>query len=273
MKIGVTESGDAALDYTWVTKASDVDIMILMTKNITDKFIREVLPFAHKTIIHATCTGYGGTRIESNVPKATTQLDQVRKLIAFGFPAKQIVVRIDPIIPTEKGLKYVESIVEYIQPDIKRFRISVMDNYPHVKERFKEAKIPELYQGNFQASDEEFKAVDHLLTRLKFRFDVTFESCAEPKLTKASVVGCVNNADIELLGLKPEGGRKKHQREGCLCGAGKIELLSSKHFHYCAYDNTPISPNTICSFGNCATCEYHKVYGCSNMCTYCYWNS
>lgn len=273
MKIGITEAGDASLDYTWVTKAPEMDMMILITKNITDKFIREVLPFTHKTIVHATCTGYGGTRIEPNVPKYTAQLDQVRKLIAYGFPAEQIVVRIDPIIPTEKGLVFVEKIVEYIQPDIKRFRISVMDNYPHVKERFKEAKFPILYNGEFQASDEEFAAVDHLLTRLKFRFDATFESCAEPKLTKADPVGCVNTTDMKLLGLTPAGGRQKKQRTGCLCAAGKTEMLPFNHFHFCAFDKTPIHPNTICSMGDCKTCGHHRVYGCANMCAYCYWKS
>lgn len=273
MRIGITENGDASLDYTWLDKEPEMNMMILITKNITDKFIRTVLPFAHKTIIHATCTGYGGTKLEPNVPKYTEQLDQVRKLIAFGFPAQQIVVRIDPIIPTTKGLRCVENIVEYIQPDITRFRISVLDNYPHVKERFRDLHMPVLYNGQFQASDEQFAELDKTLCRLAFRFNVQFESCAEPKLTHAAPIGCVNQQDVAMLGLTLDGGRPKKQREGCLCIAGKTEMLPYRHFAFCAYDETAITPNTVCSIGECKTCRHYRIYGCSNRCAYCYWKT
>jgi DNA repair photolyase len=114
MKIGITEAGDASLDYTWVEKAPEMDMMILITKNVTDKFIREVMRFANKTIVHATCTGYGGTRMEPGVPKWKNQLEQTKKLIAMGFPAEQVVVRIDPIFPTPKGIATIEKIVEFV---------------------------------------------------------------------------------------------------------------------------------------------------------------
>lgn len=273
MKIGITEAGDASLDYTWVEKEPEMDMMILITKNVTDEFIKTVLPFAHKTIVHATCTGYGGTKIEPNVPTWKTQCDQVRKLLAYGFPANQIVLRIDPIIPTTKGLAIVEKIVEYVQPDIKRFRISVLDNYKHVQERFKEAGMPVLYNGEFQASDDEFQQLDLLIGKLKFNHNAVFESCAEPKLTRADPVGCVNANDMKMLGLKAAGGRKKQNRGGCLCAAGKTEMLPFDHYCFCVEKQTETSRAGACKLGDCKTCEHLRMYGCAHRCAYCYWKT
>lgn len=272
MKIGITEAGDASLDYTWVEKAPEMDMMILITKNVTDKFIREVMRFANKTIVHATCTGYGGTRMEPGVPKWKNQLEQTKKLIAMGFPAEQVVVRIDPIFPTPKGIATIEKIVEFVQPDIKRFRISILDNYEHIKTRFQELNMPIMYDGKFQASDEEFRAVDLMLSKLKFRFHVSFESCAEPKLKNADRVGCVNAKDMALFGLTPSKTKKK-QRSECLCAAGKTEMLPFNHFWYCSKNKRAVSRKENCECGECKTCQHLRVYGCANMCAYCYWKT
>ena len=137
LKIGITEAGDPAFDYSWVEKMNDMDMGILITKNITDKFIEEILKFKHKVVLHATCTGYGGTVLEKNVPDYKWQLEQVKKLISMGFPREQIVIRVDPVIPTYKGFGNLMKVVSYIHNDVKRFRVSVLDNYKHVQERFK----------------------------------------------------------------------------------------------------------------------------------------
>jgi hypothetical protein len=271
MKIGITEAGDASIDYSWVDKAPDMDMMILITKHVTDKFIDEVMRFANKTIVHATCTGYGQTVVEPRVPAYTVQLEQVRKLIAYGFPADQIVIRIDPIIPTPKGCALVEKIVENIHLDVTRFRVSVLDNYPHVKQRFQSRRIPALYDGNFQASEEDFKFVDLTLSRLKFRFpNITFESCAEPNLSKAEKIGCVAKGDMEKFGLKARKSTKK-QRNNCLCAAGKTEMLGHNSFKFCTKYGIPAvdcAAEQKCT--NCGCCE---TYGCPNMCLYCYWKT
>lgn len=275
LKIGITENGDASIDYTWEQKAPDMDMMVLITKNVTDEFIKRVLPYRNKVILHATCTGYGGTVIEPNVPEYTKQLEQVRKLIAYGFPAEQIVIRIDPIIPTVKGCNHFEKIVENIHMDVKRFRISVIDNYNHVKDRFKVADLPVLFDGAFQASDEDFARVDRSISRLKFRFpDLIFESCAEPKLNKTEKIGCVSKKDKELLGLPSENKIiNKNSRFGCLCEP-KTELLPYNHCYYCAKNQKVVNRNDGCEIcDNCKNCKNVQIYGCSNMCLYCYWKT
>ena len=45
MKIGITERGDAGLDFTWynAVKTNKVDGAVLITKNITSEFTDKVL--------------------------------------------------------------------------------------------------------------------------------------------------------------------------------------------------------------------------------------
>ena len=108
MKIGITERGDASIDYQWKGKLPSVDGAILITKNLTDQFIDTVIKCyenGDKLIVHATCTGWGETDFEPNVPDYKTQLHQLKKLINKGFPADYCVLRIDPIFPTLFGLK------------------------------------------------------------------------------------------------------------------------------------------------------------------------
>ena len=273
LKIGITENGDASKDYTWGLKANDMDMMVLITKNVTDEFIQRVLPYRQKVILHATCTGYGGTVIEPNVPKYTEQLEQVRKLIAYGFPAEQIVIRIDPIIPTVKGCLLFETIVEDIHLDVKRFRISVIDNYKHMQERFKAAGLPILFNGEFQAPAEDFARVDLTINRLRFRFpDIIIESCAEPMLTKVEKIGCVSEKDMQRFGLEVQNNNKK-KRSGCLCEA-KSELLPYNRACYCTVKHEIVDRNDNCELSDkCKNCEYVQIYGCANRCLYCFWKS
>ena len=274
LKIGITEAGDPAFDYSWVGKMPDMDMAILITKNITDKFIEEILKVKNKVVLHATCTGYGGTIVEKNVPDYKWQLDQVKKLISMGFPKEQIVIRIDPIIPTYKGFGNLMKVVSYIHNDVKRFRVSILDNYKHVQERFKKNNLPVLYGGNFQASREEFDNANSVLRQLKNNYGVIFESCAEPLLTETDKVGCVSQRDLNIFGLKQDTNELKGQRKTCLCIAGKTEMLTHKRYGFCNKFKLPDSVGGSCGVGNnCKTCEHHDIYGCPNACLYCYWKS
>ena len=137
IKIGITERGDAALDFSWYDKLNTVSGAILITKNITDEFIHRVMQAyqnGYKLIIHATCTGWGQSIIEPNVPPYHSQLSQLRKLIKKGFPLEQCVLRIDPIFPTSNGLKRVCEVLDMafdmqLLPRM-RVRISIFDEYP-----------------------------------------------------------------------------------------------------------------------------------------------
>ena len=262
MKIGITERGDASIDYQWKGKLPSVDGAILITKNLTDQFIDTVIKCyknGDKLIVHATCTGWGRTDFEPNVPDYKTQLHQLKKLIKKGFPADHCVLRIDPIFPTLSGLNRVMEVIHEFQKQktgIKRIRISVYDEYHHVKERLKAAGYRPCYGENFHASPKQMESVANALRQFSYctyshHGQVTmrnqFETCAEDLLVKRyphsfKQVGCVSNKDIELMGLEPVLNKEENgqQRTGCHCLTCKTELLTNK-------------------------------YRCPNQCIYCYW--
>lgn len=98
MLIGITERGDAGVDFSWEysIRNHEVDAAVLITKFITQKFLEKVLKLhqeGYKIIVHATCTGYGGTELEPNVPDFTSQLTMIKMLLDDGFPAEQRAVR------------------------------------------------------------------------------------------------------------------------------------------------------------------------------------
>lgn len=242
MKIGVTERGDASIDFSWVKKMDGVNGAILITKNITDKFIEKALFFKNKTIIHATCTGYGGTILEPNVPTYDIQLKHAHALVEDGFPINRIVIRVDPIIPTEKGIRTAQRVIKdaYTLYGFRRFRISIIDMYKHVRERFTEATLPLPYGNDMFAHDEHFATVDKMVHELKDSFkDIRIECCAEPKLTEPIRLGCISEYDAELLGFskKDLDLNINNRRQGCLCLPCKMELLNTCHQcpHKCMY--------------------------------------
>lgn len=246
MKVGITERGDASLDLRWVNKLSEVDGAILITKNITDKFIEAVLIADKPIIVHATCTGWGGSIIEPNVPRFTEQLHQLQKLLDKGFPKQNVVLRVDPIIPVENGFTAMKHVLDkalemYLLSDM-RVRISVLDNYPHVRERFKQANIQPLYNGYFKPP---MVAIDDLYYELSLYAEkgIVFETCAEKELQDRANfikgIGCISNEDLRIMGLPLCSTQTQgFQRSDCLCLGGiKYELLTSKTRcpHKCIY--------------------------------------
>ena len=264
MQIGITEQGDAGIDLTWVdkVKSNQVDGCILITKNITSKFIDNVInlhKLNKKLIAHCTCTGWGKTILEPNVPGYLDQLFNLNNLIAAGFPKERCILRIDPIIPTEEGILRANKVLnqaklmEFI-PDM-RVRISILDEYQHTKKRFMELNIPTIYEGNrFQANNKEMQRVIKLI---KMNADVHFECCAEPKLNSElkerkifnlESSGCVNWEDINRMDIDVsdrESDKMQYNlqnRAGCLCLSCKTELLNRRT-------------------------------QCPNKCVYCYWTN
>lgn len=241
MRIGITERGDASLDLSWAPKLTNVDGAILITKNITPKFISEVIAQTKPLIVHATCTGWGSTYVERYVPDYKTQLSNIQHLIDAGFPKERIVLRIDPIIPNEEGLSRFCVVIDEafrlnLLPDM-RIRISVLDEYPHCRERLSRIGKPPFYNGYFQPPYSAFRRLGTVLDK----YDLTYESCAEPNLTyepKVEQIGCISYRDLELMGLPTdEMSVNPQNRKGCLCLSCKTELLMSKQqcAHNCVY--------------------------------------
>lgn len=252
-KIGATDGGDAGLDLSWVDKLDTVDGAIVITKCVSSDFYDAVIANKDKLIVHATTTGYGGTILEPNVPPVYKQFCGVMALVEDGcFPKERIVIRVDPIIPTKKGIKVAENVIKmFMDVGFSRFRISIIDMYPHVRERFKQAGLPLIYgESGFSPSNEQIRAVDKMLDDVSkywtsgldkelFGDDLRIEGCAEPGLTNVIHCGCVSEYDLKLLGLTEDDDVDStgYQRKHCLCYSGKKELLrpKTKCGHGCIY--------------------------------------
>lgn len=248
MNIGITERGDASFDYSWVNKllTNSVDGVILITKSITDEFILQVLrcyEVFENIVVHCTCTGLGGSPIEPNVPTYQTQLSQLKHLINCGFPKDKCVLRIDPIIPTDYGINALTSVIRYtydlnLLPDM-RVRVSIVDNYLHVRNRFIDAGLQPLYRGSYSANESEINRVNRWLAKFP---NVKFECCAEDKLVGGNIehYGCVSKKEIDLFHMDVnvnELWKNPQNRAMCQCLSCKVELLENKHrcAHGCLY--------------------------------------
>lgn len=248
MKIGITERGDAGLNLVWKDKLKTLNGAILITKNLTNEFIWHVLRNQDvPIIIHVTCTGYGGSELEPNVPLMDYQFKKTVELINKGFPASNIVLRIDPIFPTEKGLFKAKQVIECYKRtlyfmNVNRIRVSILDEYKHVKQRFINKGWYAIYGNNQFASDEQIQSVAELLGEYP---DITFETCAESKLaafSKGNIqeIGCISVKDLDIMEINHEGlamYENPQHRAGCHCLSCKTELLENKHRcpHGCEY--------------------------------------
>lgn len=244
MKIGITERGDASVDMSWagVGGLSGYAGAILITKSITDDFIENVLGQTKPIIVHATCTGWGGTKMEPGVPEYKTQLNQLKKLIDLGFPASRCVLRVDPIIPTDEGLDRVKSVLDYfisLDTGVTRVRVSLVDEYRHVKSRYMKNGVEPAYGCSFYPYYYQIAQVSDLL---RLYDSLKFETCAEDRLASMTVnvrsQGCVDLVDLDLMNIPHCEGmyRNPQGRSGCHCLSVKSELLSLKSSAKCPHN-------------------------------------
>lgn len=228
--IGITERGDAALDCEWKTWVQNKNPAILITKNplLLASHLLEVDNF--NIIVHATITGYGGTILEPNVvtiDKAIMGIKALKKLL----PSEKIVIRIDPIIPTEKGINLAISVLEEINfLGIFRIRISFIDLYPHVLKRFEKENIL-IEWSSFHTP---LATRQNAYLKLQQHSKTVIEVCGEPNF---QCTGCVSEMDCAILKVLIDHRKNNHQRPTCACLSLKKELLNNKKpcIHNCLY--------------------------------------
>ena len=239
-RIGVTENCEVAFHLEAFDNLYEGNIII--TKRLSNGLIDKLIEHQDKIILHLSITGMGQSRIEPFVPKAEETYKKLIELLEKGFPITHVVLRVDPIVPTNKGLETALGVITAFSGlGIKRLRFSFLDNYKHVKKRFKEEGIEELYGGEFHAPLELRK--EYAAKIEKVAYDGGFESveaCGEPGIESIS---CLSQKDIDILGLTDkitlEGSAE--QRDSCGCPANKTQIIKV------------------------------KPYRCEHKCLYCYW--
>jgi hypothetical protein len=238
-QVGITESGDISFDLDAFKNLRKANIII--TKRLTEELINKLVEHKDKCILHLGCTGMGGTPIEPLTPSLVKTREMFDSLINAGFPVEQVVLRIDPVVPTNKGTETALKVIKMFKNSgITRVRYSCLDMYKHVKERFVQHNIKPPYE-TFHASLHKRIAVHDILDAACFMLDMDLEACGEPDITSIS---CISQKDIDILGLtneiKLDG--NADQRTNCHCPANKVEILTK-----------------------------HKPSRCKNKCLYCFW--
>lgn len=247
LSCGITERGDAGVDLSWEYNLKE-NINIIISKKLTDELIEALIRNKDRVIFHHTVTGYGGRITEPNVPKVEWSFSQAKKLFEKGFPMEQYVLRVDPIIPTEIGIKRAMNVINnWIKFGCIRVRYSFIDTYNHVRERFSKVGLefpwegftaPKSMQDDFLLAIKSV-SIDYYKSAWVHNPDngACFESCAEYTEHK---LGCISNRDYEILCLPEPVAGASQQRKSCSCIGTKTELLT-------------------------------QPKQCANGCLYCYW--
>lgn len=244
-RFGTTEISDPSYHLDIFDRLYEGNLII--TKRLTDELIIKLLENKEKIILHVTCTGL--SKLEPNVPSKEETYEKLLELLDKGFPVEQVVLRVDPIIPTEKGINTAISVINLFQDtNVKRVRISFLDMYNHVKERFKNNNIPLPYDSFHANEEQRFNA----LSKIKQVCDennMSMEICGEPPIGMLFVTTpCLSQKDIDILGLtdKITLVGNKQARKTCECAGNKTELIKDKPHQcnnkclYCFWDNLKI---------------------------------
>lgn len=223
-EIGITERGDAALDTNWIDWVLNKKPAILITKDPYK--LNNILSHidSHPNIIvHATITGFGGTILEPNVPDFKTSLQGYYDLIKH-LGLIRVVLRVDPVIPTEKGITTAKTVITSAISYKPRIRISFIDYYNHVKQRFNDLNIKLPWDSFHAPLNLRKKAWEELGKP---------EICGEPDFECS---GCISETDCKILGIELIK-TNKNQRFTCSCLANKHELLNRRNrcSHGCEY--------------------------------------
>lgn len=234
--IGITETTDPCFHLEIFDNLYAGNIIV--TKNLTDKLIEKLIEHGDKCILHFTVTGMGGSKIEPFVPSLEASVKKFKKLTDGGFPVNQTVLRIDPIVPTNKGVETALNVIEAFKGlGIERIRVSFLDMYDHVKDRFSENSIKLPYNTFHADQTVRTNALNKIWTNAVLFGFKSVEICGEPGFESIS---CISQKDIDILGLtdsiKLEG--NKEQRSSCGCPANKRQLVRAKPHrceHKCLY--------------------------------------
>lgn len=250
--IGITEAGDAGHDFSWVEalKSNKVEMAIVISKSLNERLIEELNRFPDRIIFHHTVTGYGGTILEPNVPPVTESLKMFRRLAETKYITdsvggfNKVVLRVDPIIPTQKGIQQARDVLNlYSDTGICRVRFSIIDMYFHVKKRFLKAGLILPFQGRFTDNPNMIRSFMHDYLADYYAPDgpcSCINTCGEDSPVAQ---GCISLYDISVLEKDiPYIPRESRIRPFCLCPANKLEILSGK-----------------------------MKGSCPNQCLYCYW--
>lgn len=241
-RFGTTEKSDPSFHLDIFDRLYEGNLII--TKRLSDEMIDKLIENKEKCILHMTCTGLN--TLEPVIPLKEITLTQINKLIEKGFPVNQIVLRVDPIIPTEKGTNTALSVISLFKDTgISRVRISFLDMYYHVRKRFSENNIKNPYPSEYFHAPEEMRiSAYQKIKEVCDEYNMKLEMCGEIPIEingeKIETTPCLSQTDVDILGLtdKITLVEKTKERIFCGCPENKTDLILGKPQqcpHKCLY--------------------------------------
>lgn len=185
--------GDPTLKIDiWRPKLTEINI--INTKKITDEFINVCLEEKHRIFLHVNITGMGKTTFEPNIPTVKQTFFQLKKLIDSGFPQKQILVCVNPILPNDNGLNALKLLLK-IFTEFKMLRLRFV--------RFTVLNYKQLENGKYTIASEfiskrqGIKTVQMYLVR-----NESFWKDYYNLIEKYSSIICVDKGEESLIGVR-----------------------------------------------------------------------
>lgn len=94
------------IENGWTTKLTEVNVIV--TKNLTDEFVDFCVMNKHRIFLHIVINGMGKSILEPNIPSVREMFIYTSGLIKKGFPQKQILIIVNPILSNDNGIKSLE---------------------------------------------------------------------------------------------------------------------------------------------------------------------
>lgn len=135
---------DAFYNIDWTgSKETNYKDTIFITKTVPDKnTLKKLLNFTQNPFIYITITGYGGTILEPDIPdwfNTLVQAEELKKTTGF----QGLVIRINPIIPTEKGIEKALKVFQTaISKGFDKFSYEMLQLTEETREKFQKNRLP-----------------------------------------------------------------------------------------------------------------------------------
>ena len=212
--------------------------LLLITKRPLDSMDIPRYSLSHytPTMCHFTITGLGGTKVEPHIPTPKESTEQALSVIEeLHINPESVTLRIDPIIPEliDKQMDTIPRILEaFSKTGVKDCRISIVDYYPHAREKLGKLGIEHPY--GFQADGSTKALIINQLFHLTCRFNMDLHLCAESipeNLISSTGIdidteGCASAESWRRLGISDLQSLIRKQRRECTCDLRKEDLLA-----------------------------------------------
>lgn len=238
-EIGINREIDASADLTIFQRLKPI-MNVIITRDLSNLlFVKELIKHKKNIILHVVVSGFGATPLEPYTPHPRAMFNGIQMLLQQGFPKEQMVLRIDPVIPNEQGLRALELVLDiFSKLQIKRCRIRMLKMNKNIIGRVQWTYITTFgHFSNPYWNEVENKVyttpsqvhMSRVLDVLKkYESLYTFETCMRgifKDFPGIPELGCVSYRDFQVLGVKDADILKDFEKStGCACPVNAKEL-------------------------------------------------